>query len=150
MLDDWGLAIKQLMAADIFPGDLLFKNFGVTHQGKVVFYDYDEICKMTECNFRTIPPPRTPEDEMSSEPWYSVADGDVFPEEFLIFLSASPLIRKTLLQLHPDLFDAQYWRDRQQDIGRGIHADVFPYSKDIRFISQHPAAFNSTSTASVG
>lgn len=150
MLDDWGLAVKQLMAANIFPGDLLFKNFGVTHQGKVVFYDYDEICKMTECNFRTIPPPRTPEDEMSSEPWYSVATGDIFPEEFLIFLSASPLIRKTLLQLHPDLFDAQYWRDRQQDIGRGIHADVFPYPTDIRFINLHREAFETPAKASVG
>ncbi|MCW8890733.1 MAG: bifunctional isocitrate dehydrogenase kinase/phosphatase [Sedimenticola sp.] len=150
MLDDWGLAIKQLIAADIFPGDLLFKNFGVTHQGKVVFYDYDEICKMTECNFRQIPPPRTPEDEMSSEPWYSVADGDVFPEEFLIFLSASPLIRKTLLQLHPDLFEAQYWRDRQQDIGRGIHADVFPYPADIRFINRHREAFETKEKVAAG
>ncbi len=141
MLDDWGLAIKQLMAADIFPGDLLFKNFGVTHQGKVVFYDYDEICRMTECNFRQIPPPRTPEDEMSSEPWYSVAAEDVFPEEFLTFLSASPLIRKTLLELHPELFDAHYWQERQLDIGRGIHADVFPYPQDIRFINQHREAF---------
>ncbi len=141
MLDDWGLAIKQLMAADIFPGDLLFKNFGVTQQGKVVFYDYDEITRMTECNFRQIPPPRTPEDEMSSEPWYSVADDDVFPEEFLTFLSASPLIRKTLLELHPELFDAHYWRERQLDIGRGIHADVFPYSQDIRFINLHREAF---------
>ncbi|WP_260291773.1 bifunctional isocitrate dehydrogenase kinase/phosphatase [Sedimenticola hydrogenitrophicus] len=148
MLDDWGLAVKQLMAANIFPGDLLFKNFGVTHQGKVVFYDYDEICKMTECNFRQIPPPRTPEDEMSSEPWYSVGEADVFPEEFLTFLSASPLIRKTLLELHPELFDAHYWRERQQEIGRGIHADVFPYSQDIRFINQYREAFEkSTATA---
>ncbi|WP_428623148.1 bifunctional isocitrate dehydrogenase kinase/phosphatase [Sedimenticola sp.] len=145
MLDDWGLAIKQLMAADIFPGDLLFKNFGVTHQGKVVFYDYDEICKMTECNFRQIPAPRTPEDEMSSEPWYSVAEDDVFPEEFLTFLSASPLIRKTLLELHPDLFDAQYWRERQLEIGRGIHVDVFPYPQDIRFINLHREAFEKNS-----
>lgn len=148
MLDDWGLAIKQLMAADIFPGDLLFKNFGTTQQGKVVFYDYDEITRMTECNFRQIPPPRTPEDEMSSEPWYSVADGDVFPEEFLTFLSASPLIRKTLLELHPELFDAHYWRERQQDIGRGIHADVFPYPQDIRFINQHRDAFEKAAAVS--
>jgi len=106
-----------------------------------VFYDYDEICRMTECNFRQIPPPRTPEDEMASEPWYSVADDDVFPEEFLTFLSASPLVRKTLLELHPELFDARYWRERQAEIGRGIHADVFPYPKQIRFIRQHPEGY---------
>jgi isocitrate dehydrogenase kinase/phosphatase len=68
----------------------------------------------------------------------------VFPEEFLTFLSASPLIRKTLLELHPELFDARYWRERQQEIGRGIHADVFPYSQDIRFINQYREAFEKT------
>ncbi len=78
-LEEYGNAIKQLAAANIFPGDMLFKNFGVTRHGRVVFYDYDEICYMTECNFRQIPPPRYPEDEWSAEPWYSVAPNDIFP-----------------------------------------------------------------------
>ena len=30
---DYGLAIKQLAAANIFPGDMLLKNFGVTRHG---------------------------------------------------------------------------------------------------------------------
>lgn len=72
-IEEYGNAIKQLAAANIFPGDMLFKNFGVTRHGRVVFYDYDEICYMTEVNFRDIPPPRYPEDEMASEPWYSVS-----------------------------------------------------------------------------
>ncbi len=59
-LEDYGLAIKQLAAANIFPGDMLLKNFGVTRHGRVVFYDYDEICFLTEANFRHIPAPRTP------------------------------------------------------------------------------------------
>lgn len=78
-LEEYGNAIKQLAAANIFPGDMLFKNFGVTRHGRVVFYDYDEICYMTECNFRQIPPPRYPEDEWSADPWYSVAPNDIFP-----------------------------------------------------------------------
>jgi isocitrate dehydrogenase kinase/phosphatase len=82
VLDDWGLALKQLMGVNIFPGDLLFKNFGVTRHGRVVFYDYDEVCYLGECNFRKIPQARTLEDEMSAEPWYTVGPRDVFPEEF--------------------------------------------------------------------
>ncbi|STV30425.1 isocitrate dehydrogenase phosphatase [Klebsiella pneumoniae] len=69
-VEEYGNAIRQLAAANIFPGDMLFKNFGVTRHGRVVFYDYDEICYMTEVNFREIPPPRYPEDELASEPWY--------------------------------------------------------------------------------
>lgn len=85
-VDEYGKAIKQLAAANIFPGDMLFKNFGVTRHKRVVFYDYDEISYMTEMNFRQIPPPRYPEDEMAAEPWYSVGINDVFPEEFRTFL----------------------------------------------------------------
>ena len=85
-IDEYGNAIKQLAAANIFPGDMLYKNFGVTRHNRIVFYDYDEICALTECNFRRIPPPRTPEDEWAAEPWYSVAPNDIFPEEFRTFL----------------------------------------------------------------
>jgi isocitrate dehydrogenase kinase/phosphatase len=81
-VEEYGNAIRQLAAANIFPGDMLFKNFGVTRHGRVVFYDYDEICYMTEVNFREIPPPRYPEDELASEPWYSVSPGDVFRKSF--------------------------------------------------------------------
>lgn len=81
-IEEYGNAIRQLAAANIFPGDMLFKNFGVTRHGRVVFYDYDEICYMTEVNFRDIPPARYPEDELASEPWYSVSPGDVFPRSF--------------------------------------------------------------------
>ncbi|MGL5332105.1 MAG: bifunctional isocitrate dehydrogenase kinase/phosphatase, partial [Aeromonas veronii] len=109
-LEEYGNAIKQLAAANIFPGDMLFKNFGVTRHGRVVFYDYDEICYMTECNFRQIPPPRYPEDEWSAEPWYSVAPNDIFPEEFATFLLQKPQVRDIMMQLHKELFDANYWK----------------------------------------
>ncbi len=85
-LRDYGRAIKQLAAANIFPGDLLLKNFGVTRVNRVVFYDYDEIELVTDCNFRHIPEARTPEQEMASQPWYYVGPRDVFPEEFPGFL----------------------------------------------------------------
>ena len=128
-LDDYGLAIKQLAAANIFPGDMLLKNFGVTRHGRVVFYDYDEICFLTEANFRRIPPPRYPEDEMASEPWYSVAPLDVFPEEFPPFLFADIKQRRLFSELHGDLYDADYWKGLQEAIRAGKVIDVFPYRR---------------------
>ena len=128
-LEDYGLAIKQLAAANIFPGDMLLKNFGVTRHGRVVFYDYDEISYLTEVNFRRIPPPRYPEDEMSSEPWYSVGPNDVFPEEFPTFLFADIKHRKLFNQLHGDLYKAEYWQGLQQQIREGKVIDVFPYRR---------------------
>lgn len=109
VIDEYGQAIKQLAAANIFPGDMLFKNFGVTRHGRVVFYDYDEICYMTEVNFRKIPEPMYPEQELSGEPWYSVGEQDVFPEEFALFLCQDPKIRGYLQKRHANLFTAEYW-----------------------------------------
>jgi len=131
-LEDYGLAIKQLAAANIFPGDMLLKNFGVTRHGRVVFYDYDEICYLTEANFRHIPAPRTPEDEMASEPWYSIGPLDVFPEEFPPFLFADAGQRKLFDQLHGELYDADYWKGLQDAIRAGKVIDVFPYRRKER------------------
>ena len=128
-LEDYGLAIKQLAAANIFPGDMLLKNFGVTRHGRVVFYDYDEISYLTEVNFRRIPPPRYPEDEMASEPWYSVGPNDVFPEEFPRFLFGDIGQRRLFNQLHGDLYDADYWKGLQEAIRAGKVIDVFPYRR---------------------
>ncbi|MDF3132251.1 isocitrate dehydrogenase kinase/phosphatase [Pseudomonas extremaustralis] len=131
-LEDYGLAIKQLAAANIFPGDMLLKNFGVTRHGRVVFYDYDEICYLTEANFRHIPAPRTPEDEMASEPWYSIGPLDVFPEEFPPFLFADAGQRKLFNELHGELYNADYWKGLQDAIRAGKVIDVFPYRRKER------------------
>ncbi|MGO1308693.1 MAG: bifunctional isocitrate dehydrogenase kinase/phosphatase [Kluyvera intermedia] len=132
-IEEYGNAIRQLAAANIFPGDMLFKNFGVTRHGRVVFYDYDEICYMTEVNFRHIPPPRYPEDELASEPWYSVSPGDVFPEEFRHWLCADPRIGPLFEEMHADLFNADYWRGLQTRIKNGHVEDVFAYRRRQRF-----------------
>ena len=134
-VDEYGKAIKQLAAANIFPGDMLFKNFGVTRHKRVVFYDYDEISYMTEMNFRQIPPPRYPEDEMAAEPWYSVGVNDVFPEEFRTFLLINPKVRQLFNELHSDLFEPQYWQQLQSNIEEGKFEDVFPYSNHQRLTS---------------
>ncbi|EOY2425646.1 bifunctional isocitrate dehydrogenase kinase/phosphatase [Escherichia coli] len=132
-IEEYGNAIRQLAAANIFPGDMLFKNFGVTRHGRVVFYDYDEICYMTEVNFRDIPPPRYPEDELASEPWYSVSPGDVFPEEFRHWLCAGPRIGPLFEEMHADLFRADYWRALQNRIREGHVEDVYAYRRRQRF-----------------
>lgn len=132
-IEEYGNAIRQLAAANIFPGDMLFKNFGVTRHGRVVFYDYDEICYMTEVNFRDIPPPRYPEDELASEPWYSVSPGDVFPEEFRHWLCADSRIGPLFEEMHADLFRADYWRALQNRIREGHVEDVYAYRRRQRF-----------------
>ncbi|HHU7913801.1 TPA: bifunctional isocitrate dehydrogenase kinase/phosphatase [Escherichia coli] len=132
-IEEYGNAIRQLAAANIFPGDMLFKNFGVTRHGRVVFYDYDEICYMTEVNFRDIPPPRYPEDELASEPWYSVSPGDVFPEEFRHWLCADPRIGPLFEEMHADLFRVDYWRALQNRIREGHVEDVYAYRRRQRF-----------------
>ncbi|MFN7482901.1 MAG: bifunctional isocitrate dehydrogenase kinase/phosphatase [Betaproteobacteria bacterium] len=107
---EYGNAIKDLVAANIFPGDMLWKNFGVTRHGKVVFYDYDEIEYLTDCNFRRVPPPRHEEDEMSGEVWYAVNKGDVFPETFGPFLLGNPQVREIFRAPHADLLGAAVWQ----------------------------------------
>jgi len=133
VIEEYGNAIKQLAAANIFPGDMLFKNFGVTRHGRVVFYDYVEICYMTEVNFRDIPAARYPEDELASEPRYSIAPGDVFPEEFRHFLCSDKRLGQIFESLHDDLFSAGYWRGLQQRISEGHVEDVFAYRRSQRF-----------------
>ena len=130
---DYGNAIKELAAANIFPGDMLLKNFGVTRHGRVVFYDYDEIQPLTDINFRNIPPPRDEFEEMSGQPWYSVGSNDVFPEEFRLFFSGNARARKAFDQLHSDLYEASFWSNLQDKLRDGFVEDFFPYSGKLRF-----------------
>ncbi len=132
-LDEYGNAIKQLAAANIFPGDMLLKNFGVTRHRRVVFYDYDEICFLTDVNFRKIPEARFPEQEMAAEPWYSVGPRDVFPEEFRTFLFNSQKLKDLFSNLHGEIFDYQYWQGLQESLKGNWMMDVFPYRRKQRF-----------------
>jgi isocitrate dehydrogenase kinase/phosphatase len=131
---EYGNAIKDLVAANIFPGDMLWKNFGVTRHGKVVFYDYDEIEYITDCHFRVVPPPRNEEDEMSGEVWYTVGPRDVFPETFGPFLLGNPAVRSVFMKHHADLLDATFWQAHKERILQGHVLDVFPYEREKRFI----------------
>ena len=133
---EYGNAIKDLVAANIFPGDMLWKNFGITRHGKVVFYDYDEIEYITDCNFRRVPTPRNEEDEMSGEVWYSVGPKDVFPETFGPFLLGNPAVRAVFMKHHADLLDAAFWQGHKERILAGHVFDVFPYERDKRFNPQ--------------
>ena len=130
---EYGNAIKDLVAANIFPGDMLWKNFGVTRHGKVVFYDYDEIEYLTDTNFRRVPPPRNEEDEMSGEVWYSVGKHDVFPETFGPFLLGNPRVREAFMRHHADLLEPEFWQRNKERIQRGEVIDFFPYGAHRRF-----------------
>jgi isocitrate dehydrogenase kinase/phosphatase len=130
---EYGNAIKDLVRANIFPGDMLWKNFGVTRHGKVVFYDYDEIEYLTDCNFRKVPTPRNEEEEMSGEIWYSVGPKDVFPETFEPFLLGNPAVRDVFMKHHADLLDAAFWQGHKERILSCYVHDVFPYEAHKRF-----------------
>jgi isocitrate dehydrogenase kinase/phosphatase len=124
---DYGRAIRDLAYTDVFPGDLLLKNFGVTRHGRVVFYDYDELCRVTDCQFRELPVASNDEDEMRGEPWFYVGEQDVFPETFLSFLGMSGELRIQYLQSHNDLYQASFWRRIQQRLRAGEVLEVLPY-----------------------
>ncbi len=129
---DYGNAIKDLAAADIFTGDMLLKNFGVTRNGRVICYDYDELCLLSQCRFRRIPPPRSIEEEFSAEPWFHVGEQDVFPEEFQSFLVPAGRLRNDFLAAHRDLLEISFWQGVQQRIAAGEIVDVFPYRREAR------------------
>jgi isocitrate dehydrogenase kinase/phosphatase len=137
---EYGNAIRDLVAANIFPGDMLYKNFGLTRQGRVVFYDYDEIEYLTDCQFRDIPAPRNEDDEMAAEPWYPIGRHDVFPEQFERFLLGNPKIRKVFMQHHAELLQRAWWQSHKERIQAGIVDDVFPYPQQMRFHQPNPAA----------
>ncbi|MFC4654918.1 bifunctional isocitrate dehydrogenase kinase/phosphatase [Rheinheimera marina] len=141
VMDDYGQALKDMIAANIFPGDMLLKNFGVTRHGRVVFYDFDEVQYLLDVNFRTIPHTDNYDDMLSSEPWYSVAPGDVFPEQITTYVTAQPDIRQMLLEQHPELADARYWQQKQQGIRAGLVEDIFPYPQCQRFARLYPDEF---------
>jgi isocitrate dehydrogenase kinase/phosphatase len=132
---EYGAAIKDLVAANIFPGDMLWKNFGVTRNGKVVFYDYDEIEYLTDCNFRKVPEPRNEEEALSSEVWYPVGPKDVFPETFEPFLLGNASVREVFMKHHADLLDAAFWQGHKKRIASGDVLDVFPYDPAKRFVN---------------
>jgi isocitrate dehydrogenase kinase/phosphatase len=124
---DYGQCIKDLAAANIFTGDMLLKNFGVTRNGRVIFYDYDELCLLTECRFRAIPVARHDEDEYSAEPWFSVGERDVFPEEFRAFLTLPGVLGEVFSRAHGDLLTVEYWQRMQRMAEQGEVVDIFPY-----------------------
>jgi isocitrate dehydrogenase kinase/phosphatase len=124
---DYGQCIRDLAYTNIFPGDLLLKNFGVTRHGRVIFYDYDELCSVTDCNFRDLPQATNPEDEMRGEAWFYVGENDVFPESFMQFLAFDDAQRAALLRMHGEILTAAFWRGVQQRLLEGEVMEVLPY-----------------------
>jgi isocitrate dehydrogenase kinase/phosphatase len=130
---EYGDAIRELAIANVFPGDLIWRNFGLTRYGRVLFYDYDEVEYLTDCVFRAIPPAPTPEAELSEEPWYAVGPHDVFPEEFEPFLLGDAKVRDSFLRHHADLLRPEFWQESQRRVAEGEIVDFFPYPEDVRF-----------------
>ena len=122
---DYGQAIKDMAGSNIFPGDLLLKNFGVSSHGRAIFYDYDELCLVSECRFRELP-----EDERADT--FYVGTHDVFPEQFPRFLGLSDTLRTALLAVHGEIFSMRWWHDLQAALAAGQRFDVTPYPAQCR------------------
>ncbi|MHB8873299.1 MAG: bifunctional isocitrate dehydrogenase kinase/phosphatase [Myxococcaceae bacterium] len=133
---DYGQCIRDLAATNTFPGDLLLKNFGLTRTGRVIFYDYDELCRVTECRFRELPHAASDEEEMSGEPWFFVDENDIFPEEFLPFLGLAPPLKEAFLAAHAEILTPKFWRQMQERHRAGEIVDIFPYRHDRRLRSR--------------
>ncbi len=125
---EYGQAIRDLAMSNIFAGDLLLKNFGVTRHGRVIFYDYDELCLVTDCNFRRLPEPRDDMDEMRAGAWFYVGPDDVFPEQFIEFLGFREPARTAFLEFHGDLLTPEFWTRLKRRFEAGEVIDVLPYS----------------------
>ena len=138
VIDDYGLAIKQLAAANIFPGDMLPKNFGVTRHGRVIFYDYDEICYLTDLKFRALPGTNQDSASLKQAPWFDVDEFDVFPEEFEHFLLGKGPLLQSFSEKHRDLFTAEYWQSVQKQLRDQAVLDVFPYPQNRRLSALTP------------
>jgi isocitrate dehydrogenase kinase/phosphatase len=124
---DYGQALRDLAATNIFPGDVLTKNFGVSRHGRLIFYDYDELCLLTDCRFRDLPKASTEEEEVAAEPWYFVGERDIFPEEFRAFLGLRGDALQRFLESHAELLDPTFWRRMQELHRRGVLPDIYPY-----------------------
>ncbi len=138
----YGFAIKEMIAANIFPGDMLLKNFGVTRHGRVIFYDYDEICHMTEIKIRAVPKATSEEEELSAEPWFHIGPDDFFPEQFEHFVVNHPKVRERFLANHSELLDPGYWKQIQNDVIQKKRHDVFAYRQDRRFCNRYPERYH--------
>jgi isocitrate dehydrogenase kinase/phosphatase len=134
---EYGDAIRELAIANVFPGDLIWRNFGLTRYGRVLFYDYDEVEYLTDCEFRAIPPAPTPEAELSEDVWYAVGPRDVFPAEFGPFLLGDERVRESFLRHHADLLTPDFWRGSQERVASGEIVDFFPYQDDVRFCRRY-------------
>jgi isocitrate dehydrogenase kinase/phosphatase len=126
---EYGQCIRDLAVTNIFPGDLLLKNFGVTRHGRVIFYDYDELCLVTDCRFRDVPQSRDDEDDWRADAWYFVGEHDVFPETFINFLGFDAHLRQVFVESHAEILTAEWWRGIQARLREGELLEVLPYHK---------------------
>jgi isocitrate dehydrogenase kinase/phosphatase len=129
---DYGQVLRDLAASNIFPGDMLLKNFGVSRHGRLIFYDYDELAPLAECRFRELPHSSDDGEESAGEPWYYVGERDIFPEEFRTFLGLRGELLQTFLAHHAELLGVAFWHRMQALHARGEVPDIYPYKASRR------------------
>jgi len=133
-ITEYGQALKEMISVNIFPGDMLLKNFGVSKHKRVIFYDYDEVQYLTQMNFRALPKAKSYDDYLTNEQSYSVAPQDVFPEQLCTFVMPNPKYKAIFNEVHPELLSVDYWQQAQKNINKGVVSQIYPYPDTQRFI----------------
>lgn len=138
---DYGEAIKELAANDIFAGDLLWKNFGVTRFGTLVLYDYDEIRPLTACTFRAIPVSDDYDDELSANRYYATSADEVFPEEWAPFIvPRDPVLADAFKSAHADLLGPDFWNRMKDYVAEGQLEIGLPYHPRYPELQSEPVS----------
>ena len=132
---DYGSAIREIAEGGIFPADMPFKNFGVMPDGKVVYYDYDELVLMTEMRPRLKPQALEDDFLFDSEISFTVDDNDFFPEELRDYLYINRELFYDFAAIHGDLFSLEFWQSAKKRAELGQFPDIYPYPTTKRF---HP------------
>ena len=135
VLIDFGYFLKDIAASGVFPGDLFNTwNYGVTHWGRVVLYDYDDVLPMEDVTFREKPLPRDELEEITpEEDWICVTGEDFFMDEIERYSGIPQPLRGVFKSVHGDLYTLAFWKTLTEKLNQGEIFDVIPYDRTLRF-----------------
>lgn len=135
VLIDFGYFLKDLAASGVFPCDLFNTwNYGVTHWGRVVLFDYDDVLPIEQITFRVKPEPKNEFEETEPEENRIVAtQDDFFMDEIDRYSGIPPLLKGVFKSVHGDLYTMKFWDDLTGQLRNGEIFDVIPYDRNKRF-----------------
>jgi isocitrate dehydrogenase kinase/phosphatase len=135
VLIDFGYFLKDLAGSGVFPCDLFNTwNYGVTHWGRVVLYDYDDVLPIERIRFREKPEPRDEIEETEpEEDWIFATEEDFFVDEIERYSGIPHTLRGVFKSVHGDVYTLKFWNNLTERLKTGEILDVIPYHRNKRF-----------------